>query len=125
MSAEQLLACPFCGSKKFDEPHDSSNTLNHFGPPDISLWHEDGCWLGRMTIIKLGPYEPGVWRNHAVIWNKRPFIASSSPLKEAIAPACVRCGERLTGVMALTATLCGLCADDDKNAATAQTHYCS
>lgn len=28
---------------------------------------------------------------------------------------CVRCGERLKGVMALTATLCGLCADDERN----------
>lgn len=75
-----LKPCPFCGSKNFDEPHDSSNTPNHFGSPDIVLWHEDGCWLGRMTIIKLGPYEPGVSSNHVAVWNKRPIRASSSPV---------------------------------------------
>lgn len=36
-------------------------------------------------------------------------------------PSCIRCGEKLTGVMALTATLCGLCADDELNAAESQT----
>jgi hypothetical protein len=31
-------------------------------------------------------------------------------------PSCLRCGEKLKGAAALTATLCGLCADDEVNA---------
>lgn len=35
---------------------------------------------------------------------------------EELKPCCIRCGERLKGVAALTTTLCGLCADDELNA---------
>jgi Domain of unknown function (DUF4326) len=33
-----------------------------------------------------------------------------------VVPSCIRCGERLQGVTMWTATLCGLCADDQLNA---------
>lgn len=65
-----VLGCPMCGSKAFDDVHDST-TPNHFGPPDVMLHHEEGCWFGPTTIIVLGPYEPGVSSNHVEQWNKR------------------------------------------------------
>lgn len=41
------------------------------------------------------------------------------------AEACARCGERIKGATALSATLCGLCADDELNARAREENPCN
>lgn len=45
----------------------------------------------------------------------KPSIHSDTHVENTGRGYCVRCGEKIKGVMALTADLCGLCGDDELN----------
>lgn len=72
-----------------------------------------GCaW---QDALALGAYDP------AQFYREIDELIAAALAESPSVPSCIRCGEKLTGVMALTATLCGLCADDELNAAQSPT----